>query len=63
MDSHDLESLFDWSKGFQDWLETGICPNFVAFNFFCLVLKGSVVIHQTLQRKHGTEFTFYFMVN
>ena len=39
-DSHDLESLFDWSKGFKDWLEMGISPHILAFKLFCLVLKG-----------------------
>ena len=39
-DSHDLESLFDWSKDFQDWLEMGIYQKILASKFFRLVLKG-----------------------
>ena len=39
-DSHDLESLFDCSKSFQDWLEMGISSKFLAFTLLSLVLKG-----------------------
>ena len=41
-DSHDLESLFDWSKGFQDLLKMGISPYLFSFQFFVAwsFLKG-----------------------
>ena len=38
--SHELESLFDYSKSFQDWLEMGISPNCLALKIVCLVLRG-----------------------
>ena len=33
IDLNDLESLFDWSKGFQDWLQMGISKESFAFTF------------------------------
>ena len=40
VDLHDLESRFNWPKGFKDWLEMGISANCLAFTFLCPVLNG-----------------------
>ena len=40
-----MENIFDWSKGFQDWIEMGMSSNFFVWSF-----KGLNYLHKVGNR-------------